>query len=155
MATARAKQKVEVKASDRTPVKVKIKRIEEKAQASGAIGKVRGIPGRKKAKEKLLSPRQKNIKDLFENKLQKVGGTGLSRDSKAKLNIQGTSNSPLKGVLDICTPTKPSNKGGTRPVSEECGGIGKLAARKRVLRTLEKWSHLGEKPPDPGSGDRS
>ena len=38
MITARAKQKVESRASDRTPVKVKIKRFEEKAQASGATG---------------------------------------------------------------------------------------------------------------------
>ena len=62
MATARAKQKVDSRASDRTPVKVKIKRIEEKARASGATGKGRGTPGRKKAKEKLLSPRQKRLR---------------------------------------------------------------------------------------------
>ena len=155
MATARAQKKIEEKVSDRTPVKVKIRRIEEKTRASGATGKGRGTPGRKKAKEKLLSPRQKKIKDFFEHKLQKAGGTGLSRDSKANYNKKGTSNSPLKGVLDICTPTIPSKMGGTRPVSEECGGIGQVAAKKRVLRTLEKWSHLGEKPPDPGSGDRS
>ena len=155
MATARAKQKVDIRASDRTPVKVKIKRIEEKARASGATGKGRGTPGRKKAKEKLLSPRQKKIKDFFEHKLQKVGGTGLSRDSKAKFNIQETSNSPLKGVLDICTPTKPSNKGGTRPVSEECGGVGQKAAKKRALKVLERWSHLREKPQDPSSGDKT
>ena len=83
-------------------------------------------------------PRQKKIKDFFENKLQKVGGTGLSRDSKTKLDIQGTSNSPLKGVLDNCTPVEPSKKGGTGPVSVECGGIGHNAAKKRALRALEK-----------------
>ena len=86
MATARVQKKIEEKVSDRTPVKVKIKRIEEKTRASGAIGKGRGTPGRKKAKEKLLSPRQKKIKDFFEHKLQKAGGTGLSRDSKANYN---------------------------------------------------------------------
>ena len=53
------------KVSDRTPVKIKIKRIEEKAQASGAGGKGKGTPSRKKAKEKLLSPRQKKIKDFL------------------------------------------------------------------------------------------
>ena len=152
MAKARAQKKNEEKDSDRTPVKVKIKRIEEKTRASGAVGKGRGTPGRKKAKEKLLSPRQKKIKDFFEHKLQKVGGTGLSSASKAKSNIQGTRNSPLKGVLDICTPAKPSNRGGTRLTSEECGGMEQVAAKKRVLRTLEKWSQLGEKPPDSGSG---
>ena len=55
--------------------------MEEKARASGARGKGRGTPGRKKAKDKILSPRQKKIKDFFENKLHKVGGTGLSSAS--------------------------------------------------------------------------
>ena len=89
MATARAKQKVEEKVSDRTPVKVKIKRIEEKARASGAIGKGRGTPGRKKAKEKLLSPRQKKIKDFFEHKLQKAGGTGHLQGLQSQLQQTG------------------------------------------------------------------
>ena len=162
MAAARSKQLLEeqqkASASTRTPVKTKIKRLEEKARASGASGvggKGRGTPGGRKAKNRVLSPRQKKMKDFFESKILKVGGTGLSSSPKATTNLQGTSKSPLKGVLDICTPTIPSKMGGTRPVSEECGGIGQVAARKKVLRTLEKWSHLGEKPPDPGSGDRS
>ena len=159
MAAARSKQLQEeqqkASVSTRTPVKTKIKRLEEKARASGASGaggKGRGTPGRRKGKDKVLSPRQKKIKDFFENKILKVGGTGLSSASKATTNIQGTINSPLKGVLDICTPTKPSNKGGTRLTSEECGGMEQVAVKKRVLRTLEKWSQLGEKPPDSGSG---
>ena len=159
MAAARSKQPLEVQQRDsaptRTPVKTKIKRLEEKARASGASGvggKGRGTPGGRKGKNKVLSPKQKKIKDFFENKILKVGGTGLSSASKATTNIQGTINSPLKGVLDICTPTKPSNRGGTRLTSEECGGMEQVAAKKRVLRTLEKWSQLGEKPPDSGSG---
>ena len=166
MAAARSKQILEEQqkapsASTRTPVKTKVKRLEEKARTSGASGvgggsgvggKGRGTPGRKKGKEKALSPRQKKIKDFFENKILKVGGTGLSSPSKAKTKIQGTINSPLKGVLDSCTPRRPSRKGGTGLSSEECGGMEQLAAKKRVLRTLEKWSQLGERPPDSGSG---
>ena len=94
-------------------------------------------------------------KNIFENKLQKVVGTGLFRDSKTTLTIQGTSNSPLKGVLDNCTPAGTSKKGGTGPISVECGGIGQNAAKKRALRALEKWSCLGEKPQDSSSGGRT
>ena len=159
MAAAMSKQLLEeqqkASVSTRTPVKTRIKRLEEKARASGASGaggKGRGTPGRRKGKDKVLSPRQKKIKDFFENKIHMVGGTGLSSASKAKTKIQGTISSPLKGVLDSCTPIRPSSKGGTRLTSEECGGMEQVAAKKRVLRTLEKWSQLGEKPPDSGSG---
>ena len=59
MRTARAKAKLEpkTKTPEGTPVKVRIKRIEEKARASGAVGRGKGTPGRKKAKDKILSPR--------------------------------------------------------------------------------------------------
>ena len=100
MRAARAKAKLEPKTPERTPVKIRVKRIEDKARTSGAVGRGKGTPGRKKAKDKLLSPRQKRIKDFFEKKLHKVGQPGLSRESKDTSTIQGTSNSPLKGVLD-------------------------------------------------------
>ena len=85
----------------------------------------------------------------------------ISSKRQEELGSPGTPkpNTTYRGLaivpLRVFRTSVPQPNHHTRPVSEECGGIGQVAARKRVLKTLEKWSHLGEKPPDSGSGARS
>ena len=54
---------------------------------------------------------------------------------------QGARNGPLLGVLDLCTPSKPS-MGGASPFPEERGGVGAVKRlQKRTKLVLERWPH--------------
>ena len=62
---------------------------------------------------------------------------------------QGARNGPLLGVLDQCTPRKPS-MGGASPFPEERGGVGARGrSKKRTKLVLGRWPHSADPKMDP------
>ena len=112
-----ARIKTENNRDKRTPVKVRIKRIE--------AGNNTKTPERKNKEVKrlkrnvTLSPGQKKIEAFFHKKT-KVGGTGLSRETINTKQKQGAGNSPLKGVQNYGASTPKSR--GSRPLPVVRGG---------------------------------
>ena len=113
-----ARVKTENNRDKRTPVKVRIKRIEAGNNTKTPERKSKEV---KRLKRNVtLSPGQKKIEAFFHKQI-KVGGTGLSRETiNTKQNKQGAGNSPLKGVQNYGASTPKSR--GSRPLPVVRGG---------------------------------
>ena len=125
-------------------MRIKIKRIEEatgsrKPKSSATNTKA---PGPRKHTIKQI-PGQKKILEFY----RKLDG---SKEVKVKLSPkQGARNGPLLGVLDQCTPRKPS-MGGASPFPEERGGVGaRERNKKRTKLVLGRWPHSADTKMDP------
>ena len=131
-------------AKPRTPVRVKIKRLDRGKEVrtpggtKGGISK-KGTGGKGGKKKESLSPSQRRIENYF----LKIKGRpiGLSMRSEHPKPMQGTNNSPLEGVLEVSACAKPSRPG-TSPLPVERGG----AARGKE-EGLETCQGLGEVAP--------
>ena len=128
----------------RTPVRIKVKRIEEATGSRKLKSSATNIkaPGPRKHTIKQI-PGQKKILEFY----RKLDG---NKEVKIKLSPkQGARNGPLLGVLDHCTPRKPS-MGGASPFPEERGGVGaKGRSKKRTKLVLGRWPHSADPKMDP------
>ena len=107
-----AKKKITDIKDKRTPVKIRVKRIE----AGNTKTPERKTKEVKRLKKSIaLSPGQKKIEAFFQ------------KQSNTKLNKQGAGNSPLQGVQNSGASTPTSR--GSRPLPVVRGG-GQLEARK-------------------------
>ena len=95
---------------------VRVRRIEANSRASSRKPNKNQGPGlsRKLQKNIKLVPGQKRILEYYSKVAKKEVTASISPK-------QGTSNGPLLGVLDLCTPRKPS-MGVAGPFHEERGG---------------------------------
>ena len=115
----------------RTPVRIRVKRL-ERGKEVRTPGKGGGVPnrstgGKRGKKKESLSPPQRRIENYF---LKLKGGpNGLSRRSQSPKPTQGTTKSPLEGVLEVgaCAET---SRPGTSPLPVERGG-GRKQQRRR------------------------
>ena len=85
-----------------------------------------------------MSPSQRKIENYF---LKLKGGPiGLSMRSQSPKQTQGTTKSPLEGVLEVGALAGTSRPG-TSPLPVERGG--QKAAKKKALKAkvLERWPH--------------
>ena len=125
-------------------MRIKIKRIEE---ATGSRK-----PKSSATKTKAPRPRKFNIKqDPGQKKILELYSRLANKEEVInKLSPkQGTRNGPLLGVLDQCTPRKPS-MGGVSPFPEERGGVGaRERNKKRTKLVLGRWPHSADTKMDP------
>ena len=116
------KEEEEEETKSRTPVRVKVKRLErgKEVRTPGKGGvQNRGTGGKRVRKKESLSPSQSKIENYF---LKLKGGPiGLSMRSQSPKQTQGTTKSPLEGVLEVgaCPVT---SRPGTSPLPVERGG---------------------------------
>ena len=131
-----------------TPVKVKIKRIEQ-GILGPSTGKPIGKGGRKGEKGKDSGPgaeKQKRILEFFEKRTKVHQRTDPGPGETSSI-MGATLSSPLLGVPGCPALKTPSNKGrGSKP--EVRGGVGGMKGKKRTPVVLEKW--FG--PPKPKTG---
>ena len=114
----------------RTPVRIKVKRLERGKEVwtpGKGEGQNRSTEGKRVRKKNSLSPSQRKIENYF----LKLKGRpiGLSMRSQSPKETQGTTKSPLEGVLEVgaCAET---SRPGTSPLPVERGG-GRKQQRKR------------------------
>ena len=113
-----ARMKTEENRDKRTPVKIRVKRIEAGNNTKTPERKSKEVKRLKKSIA--LSPGQKKIEAFFQ-KQSKVGRTGLSREAvNTKSNKQGAGNSPLQGVQN-CGASTPKSRG-SKPLPVVRGG---------------------------------
>ena len=132
----------EVEGEPRTPVRIKIKRLERGNRTPGGKeggSKKKSIGGRGARKKESFSPSQRRIESYF-CKL-KGGPNGLSRRSDPT-KTQGTLQSPLEGVLGASASADTSRQD-TSPLPVVRGG-GQNEDKKRTLKqakVLERWPY--------------
>ena len=122
----RTEEEDEVK--PRTPVRVKVKRLERGNRTPGGKeggSQKKSIGGKGARKKESLSPSQRKIESYF-CKL-KGGPNGLSRRSDPT-KTQGTPQSPLEGVLGASASAETSRQG-TSPLPVVRGG-GRMRIRR-------------------------
>ena len=143
-----ARIKTEENRDKRTPVKIRVKRIEAGNNTKTPERKSKEV---KRLKRNItLSPGQKKIEAFF-HKQSKVGGTGLSRETiNTKLNKQGAGNSPLQGVQN-CGASTPKSRG-SKPLPVVRGG-GSVRGKNSKIKLLERWPHERKPPEDPPPED--
>ena len=130
--------------SKRTPVRIRVQRLENRVQKL-KMKPVRTPTSSRKAGRKMdQDPTQRKIQEFLyrsppgsENLPQRQQET-VSKAGKAGKYIKGATSGPLLGVLGCRTSRKPSH-GGPGPPTVECGGLVGNRGRKRTFTALEKW----------------